>query len=239
MIKSNKINNIEIEVIKKKQRDINALGKEYFKTLFSNIWICAKKKSGKSTLIYNIVKHCAGAKTNVMIISPTVDKDDVYIELVKYLNKKKINVFKSSSLTVDKFNVLADLMDMLKNEKKENENYPKYIIILDDLSKQLRNKHVEEILKVNRHHQAKVIISSQYCKDLMPASIQQIDYALLLNSFNFDKMTRIHELLDLAIDSNKLYSLYKHATSEKYNFLYIDVRNEEYRKNFNTKLIVA
>ena len=31
------------------------LGYDYFPTLYSNIYICSKRKSGKTTLIYNIL----------------------------------------------------------------------------------------------------------------------------------------------------------------------------------------
>ena len=42
-------------------------GYDYFPNLYSNIYVCAaKRKSGKSTLIYNIIKNCAGRRTNVV-----------------------------------------------------------------------------------------------------------------------------------------------------------------------------
>ena len=48
-----------------------------------------------------------------------------------------------------------------------------------------------------------------------------------------EKMIKIHKLLDLAIDFEKFWDLYHYATKDKYNFLYVNCRTEEMRKNFN------
>ncbi len=41
------------------------VGYDYFPTLYSNIDICSRSRSGKTTLIYNILKHCVNNRTNV------------------------------------------------------------------------------------------------------------------------------------------------------------------------------
>ena len=48
-----------------------------------------------------------------------------------------------------------------------------------------------------------------------------------------DKLIKLHKELDLAIDFTTFTKIYHHATVEKYHFLYVDVRNEKYRKDFN------
>ena len=51
-----------------------------------------------------------------------------------------------------------------------------------------------------------------------------------------EKVESIQKELDLNIPKKKFYEMYEKATSEKYNFLFVDVRNGKYRKNFNTQI---
>ena len=41
---------------------------------------------------------------------------------------------------------------------------------------------------------------------------------------------------DLAASYKLFKELYEYATKDKYNFLYIDTQDEQYRQNFNKKL---
>ena len=51
-----------------------------------------------------------------------------------------------------------------------------------------------------------------------------------------EKLEKLYDKLAISENFDVFQKLYKHATSEKYNFLYIDVRNNKYRKNFNIEL---
>ena len=46
-------------------------------------------------------------------------------------------------------------------KKKPKKISQKYLIIFDDISTELTNPHVSQLLKTNRHYKSKVIISSQ------------------------------------------------------------------------------
>lgn len=67
------------------------LGKEMFRELYSNIYIAGKKKSGKTMLLYNILKRCANKSTKVLLFSPTVEKDPTYKEIEIMLKRKGID----------------------------------------------------------------------------------------------------------------------------------------------------
>jgi hypothetical protein len=43
-------------------------------------------------------------------------------------------------------------------------------------------------------------------------------------------------MLDLAIDIEKFNDIYDFATKEPYNFLYVDMKNQTFRKNFSKEL---
>lgn len=67
------------------------LGRQMFPELYSNIYIAGRKKSGKTQLLYNILKSCANKSTKVMLFSATVNKDATYKEIQKMLDAKGID----------------------------------------------------------------------------------------------------------------------------------------------------
>jgi hypothetical protein len=239
-----------------------------FPQAFSNIAIVAKKRSGKTNVIYNILKHCSGRDTKVMIFASTVDKDQTYKNIIKMLGKKNVSVMTETHFITDEgINLIDQLLHMLQEEARieqamlqekhtahlvdfgstaaefrkqpsDSATAPDYILVFDDLSADLRDKAVARLLKVNRHHRMKVILSSQSLTDLHPQAIKQLDYAMIFRSFNPDKLLKLYEHVDLSIEYSDFVRLYEHATREKWHFLYIDVRDEQFRRNFNEQLRV-
>ena len=100
----------------------------------------------------------------------------------------------------------------------------------------MRHASIGNLLKTNRHYHAKVFISTQYITDLQPAALKQLDYFLCFRSFSEDKLEDIHRHLDLSIEFPEFLKIYKYATEEPYSFLYVDVRNDKFRKNFNEEI---
>ncbi len=65
-MQTKEINNIKIRPVVHLALESHAnLGYDYVPTLYANIYICSRKRSGKTTLIYNILKHCVNKRTNV------------------------------------------------------------------------------------------------------------------------------------------------------------------------------
>ena len=84
---------VKLKVIKT-EADYDAdkvLGRKLFPELYSNIYIAGRKKSGKTQLLYNILERCANKSTKVMLFSATVNKDATYKEIIKMLDRKKID----------------------------------------------------------------------------------------------------------------------------------------------------
>jgi hypothetical protein len=124
-----------------------------------------------------------------------------------------------------------------KKEKKEKYLTPKHVIIFDDMSGELRSPSLIKLLKESRHFLAKVIISSQYLHDLKPETLSQIDLWLIFKGQPDAKLATILERSDLDIPFEKFKRAYDIATEPKKNdthpFLYVDVRKNELRRNFN------
>lgn len=232
----------------------------------SNIFICAKKKSGKSTTIFKIMKACTDKKTKIYIFCSTINKDRMWIYVVKYFKKKGYNINTYTSIMEGKTNNLEEVLeenrydddaqsseseeDEVKQsfrifdmqDLKEREYKPKKIavrmcMIFDDLGGELKNPAYVKLLKTNRHF-GMTITSSQYMNDILPESRKQIDVLLLFKGHSNDKLEIIHKDTDLCLPLDQFIDLYKTITGQNYTFLYIDTRNESYRKNFDKQISI-
>jgi len=249
------------------------LGYDYFPTLYSNIYICSRRRSGKTTLIYNILKHCTSKRTNVVFFCSTIHRDSTYKLILEMLEKKKVNVMTYDHFLNGKENILNGIIEELNNdletkeeeerikldnseqpklkavlfpveeskerkERKPKKLAPEYIFVFDDLGNDLRHPAITQLFKTSRHYKAKVIVSSQYIHDLSNSCIKNLDYTLIFKSFNREKLLVLFESLDLSIDFELFEQLYQDATEQPFNFLYVDSRDNTYRKNFNKEYLI-
>ncbi len=132
-----------------------------------------------------------------------------------------------------------DGKDSQRASKKPRKLAPEVIFVFDDMASQLKDPNVTQLLKTNRHYKSKVIISSQYLKDMLPEARRQIDYWIMFGGIPEEKLETIREDADLAVSQPEFSAIYHFATREKYNFLYIDATNGTFRRNFNTSIGVA
>ena len=264
-MQTKEINHIKIKpVVHLALESHEILGFDYFPTLYSNIYICSRRRSGKTTLIYNILKHCASKRTNVVFFCSTIHRDSTYKLILEMLEKKKVNVMTYDHFLNGKQNILNGIIEKLnidletkeekerikldkseqpipklvlfpveasieKKEKKPKKLAPEYIFVFDDLGNDLRHPAITQLFTTSRHYKAKVIVSSQYIHDLSNSCIKNLDYT----SFNRENLLVLFESLDLSIDFELFEQLYQDATAQPFIFLYVDSRDNTYRKNFN------
>lgn len=261
MIKEEVLNKVKVKPLVVSQADTSTIkGADLFPGLYYNLFICSKKKSGKTSLINTILQKCTDKRTIFFVFCPTVNVDQSWKEIVKYLENRGNAVNTYTEIMDGKVNILNEIVDQLStpeepeeeeekpksklkfDEPKKKKEYkpkkisPEIVFIFDDASEMLKNPAVSTLLKKNRHLKSNVIISSQYLHDLQPMSIKQLDFFICFKSFSEDKLEIAHKVLDLSIDFDKLWSMYQHCTSKPYSFLYVNVRTEEFRCNFNKKL---
>lgn len=277
MIKEIRLNNVKVNPIintnildEKKVRGSSLIPNPY-----STIMLSAKRKSGKTSVLAEILQKCTDRKTIIWVFCPTTNIDDTWKQIIKRLQEKGnvVNVF--DSIMNGKLNQLDEIItelcsaidddeedkkpkkverppvrllfdhQTLEEEVKEEKekNYkprkiaPRHVFVLDDLSHELRNIAVSKLLKNGRHIKAQVIISFQYANDLLPGCYKQAEYCLIFKSFSRDKLDHLHKHLDLTIPLEQFYEIYDYVMRDnKYDFLYIDVKNELFRKNFNKKI---
>lgn len=278
-----KINNIKVGKVPLLKAEDNRpiRGSDLFPEIYANAFLCAKKKSGKTSSIYKIIKECAGRDTKIIAIVSTLYKDATWKTIREYCKLKGLGFEGFTSINEDGVDRIDELVERLQEEAKEDEDEeaidkrvaalekkmrmkcpiqtnndsdeededkpkkklkyraPEYIIILDDLSNEMKSRSLVTLLKKNRHFRAKIILSSQYLNDLLPEARKQMDYFMIYRGQPKKKLDEIYRDADVNVDVEEFYDIYKFATEKEYSFLYIDSKTSEFRRNFNFAINVA
>jgi len=273
MIQAKKINNVSVEPIVLPKVPKNIKGCDLFPDLSANIFLCAPKNSGKTTIIKKIIDECVSKDTTVIIFCGTVNNDPSWIEIQKSLVKRKIAFTTYDSIYKDKVNIVNLLIDemkgddepmmggqqgpllrkpalmfgdgstnkeeVVKKQKKKKNISPKFLIIFDDLSSELKDPAIPKLMKIHRHFSSKIIISSQSWIDT-DSRIRKgnLDYVLLFKNISDLVLEQIHKELSIIMPFKLFLKMYLHATAERFHFLYID-RNMKYRKDFNVEYLIS
>lgn len=266
----NRINDVEVkEVPLLHEKDTRPVrGEKLFPEIYSNIFLCSKKKSGKTSTIYKILNSCSSRDTKVVAFCSTLYKDPSWETITAWCESNGLDFTGHTSLKDDDG---TDLLDQLiheletgdtepvvkepeqkndwvdepfdsslkKKKKKSKYRAPEYIIILDDLSNELKSTSVTALLKKNRHFKSKIILSSQYLNDLLPAARKQLDYLILFRGHPDKKLVEVHRDADVSIPISQFQELYKFATKEAFSFLYIDTTTGKFRRNFNSVIKIS
>ena len=117
-----KINNVEVIppklTMRKDPRPV--LGERLFEEPYCNIGIIAKKKSGKTIVVSQIIKEKADKDTIVLAFCATVLKDPTWIAIRKWCDAKGIRFEGHSTLKEGKIDYLAELLKKLGDEEEED-----------------------------------------------------------------------------------------------------------------------
>jgi hypothetical protein len=245
-------------------------GRDIFPDIYSTVFFCARKKSGKSCAISHIIEKCSTTETRIIAFVSTLHRDPTWRAIEQMCQKKNIEFTGYTSIRdpSSKEDILETIIkilgettgeekeeeprqqghciltdcDELENEKpkKPKECAPRIIFIFDDLSGELQYPSVTKLLKKNRHLKCKVLLSSQYWNDISLQGRKQIDYILLFRglSQSVDKLNEIYKNCDLSVPFDVFRAVYSYATSKRFHFLYVDVINGEFRKDFSHKIIL-
>lgn len=252
-------------------------GSKLFSDPYNNIFICSKRKSGKTSVIGKILLETTNKKSVIWLFCPTASVDTTWKTIINKLEDRGnvVNTFDDiKDGKIDQLDVIInDLMkskeepekpqpqqgqgikpilpmigggkiltQQMEEEKKKKEYIPKKIspenvFVFDDISHSLKAPSIYKILKNGRHSKSRCILSFQYANDLLPQGWKQCQNCLIFKSFSRDKLDHLYRMLDLTIPIDIFYNLYDYVMKDKgYDFLYIDVKDEKFRKNFNKEI---
>ena len=147
MLSLSTINNERVKPVKLNKIDPkNVKGGKLFEELYANIFICAKKKSGKSTVVFNILKKCVGKDTRIVIFSATVNKDPTYRAMVNHFEEKGNTVITYTSIkegNQDNLNTIVEMLrdpDEVEEEEEESDEGVPFLITDETLKKKRKRK---------------------------------------------------------------------------------------------------
>ena len=175
--------------------------------------------SGKTTLINNLLlnKNFWGGSKNafdsVYIFSPSIYMDDS----CRFL-KEHFDCFTSYD-----DNILSSILKT--QEQYEVKDMPRICIVIDDSVGMIgRSSKLNHFLSRYRHWNCNVIMSVQSFKAISPIGRANATDVCLMNGItNSKEWDKILEEYD-SMYKGQLTSLYRQATAEPYNFLYLKMR---------------
>lgn len=139
-----KINSITVSEIPKlageKEDTRLAKGYKLFPIAYSIISILAHKNSGKTTVIYNIIKHCATQKTKIVVFCSTIYNDDNWKRIRQHCEDSGIDIIAFTSMIENGVNQLNIIVETLKEEQKQKEDEQKEKENEKDLDEQISVK---------------------------------------------------------------------------------------------------
>lgn len=189
-----------------------------------------------------IQKLCDDMKvdfTGYTSIKDPETKEDILESIVKMLEQTTGEETDEKDKPPERLIVLdTDVEPSGRKPKKPKELAPRFIFIFDDLSGELQTPSFTAFLKKNRQFKAKTIIASQYWNDIALQARKQLDYVLLYQGLgqSLDKLQEIFKNCDLNITFEVFLELYRFCTAERYHFMYIDVVNCEFRRDFSHRI---
>lgn len=116
------INNHSVQAVPIEDVDVRPVkGGEICAEPYANIAIIAKKRSGKTSACFKILKECAGKKTHIVVICSTLFKDKNWLAIAKYFRKKGIAFTGYTDLYENGVNNLSELVEKLDEEARAQE----------------------------------------------------------------------------------------------------------------------
>ena len=116
------INNQYVKAIPIPDEDKRPIkGYDICEEVYANIFLCARKKSGKTSALFKIMKECSVKKTIIIVFCSTCYKDNNWIQIRKYFEKKKMDIRVYTSIYENGEDQLSNLIENLKKEAQDKE----------------------------------------------------------------------------------------------------------------------
>lgn len=119
LINYKKINSCKVHPVKLERVKCEQIkGYETIENLYANIYICAKKFSGKTNLLFQILKNCSDKNTKIIIICSTVHLDDTYSHIIDYFEGRGNPIITFTSIKDGNIDNLDEIMNTIEEDKQ-------------------------------------------------------------------------------------------------------------------------
>lgn len=234
-VEKNKLSDDLMPFDKQLTRTDDPLPKTYLTYIISGM-----KGSGKSTLLLNLLKRKSSPYyrwfDNIILFSPTANKDHKFEKLVKELDAEGKVFTELDEESLEKaLKLIEDFNESF--DEKEEKRKPHNLIIMDDCIHMMGSSQskslLNELFTTSRHKKASLWVCTQkYNKlpTLLRTNTDCISYFRNNNKADFKTLED-----DLNIDPKLLEQVYEFATAEPNSFLHINMFNgkPKYFKKFD------
>ena len=207
-------------------------------------------KSGKTvTLISLILEQYRGVFERIYIFSPSIDIDDGWIPVKKYIEGDLGVNTEREQTCWDEWDEAA-LRRIIQQQRKITEASKKLemkklyqvLVVIDDFADtpQLHKPHgaLDTLFIRGRHMQISTWVSSQKLRLISAAVRVNMQFLCCWRLRNQHELDAVIEELSALLPKEQLYRLYEQATREPYSFLfvyYLKPRNEMFYKRFEER----
>lgn len=183
--------------------------------------ICGSSGSGKTQTLMSLIYNMPDTFENIYIATKNKD-EPLYNYVEEKLGKKGLKIYE-----IDK----DGLPDLDKLDKTQQT-----LIVMDDLVGEKNQKPMEQyFLRARKKNASLVYITQSYYA--VPKMIRNnMTYLIIKQISSMKNLTMIAREFDLGLSKDTLTRMYKDATSDKQNFLMMDLEGDpkdKFRKGFN------
>lgn len=205
--------------------------------------------TGKTNMLGNmIINMYNGCFERIYIWSPSIGIDSTYQHIMDYQSKNMET--EDDKLYFNQYNEfeLEKIIEMQRKviEYQKSQNMNKLFsicIIIDDFAddtKFSRNSHMlHSLFTRGRHFGISTIVLTQKFNALAPIIRINASFLIVFKLRNQQELDTLLNENSALVDKNTMLKIYKKATDEKYNFLYIDLMaghvNDMFYYNFTQK----
>jgi hypothetical protein len=123
MFKTKQVSNSKVKTVKVTKDAKPIKGEDWFPTRYPNIFALAKKNSGKTTVVSNILDRCSGKQTKFLFICSTIDKDASWMKIVeKWSKTHEVGTF--HDIMDDGVNIIQQFIDDQREDDDSEDEMP-------------------------------------------------------------------------------------------------------------------
>jgi len=242
-----------IAPIKVKQYDVKQSKYEHVSKLPTRSIINAPSGSGKTVLIQNLILDIyRGCFSRIYIFSPSVDIDDAFLPIKKYIDSE-LTKTDDEQIYYPDFDgeavqqILTTQKNIIDHQKKDPKTKKLFSILLifDDVADNKaihNNQALNSCFTRGRHSQISTILSTQRYNAVSTIIRTNMDSMYLFRLRNANDLQAVMDELSALLDKKILLEVYMKATDAPYSFLFIKLTsktiNEMFFVNFDKRIMI-
>jgi hypothetical protein len=242
-----------ISPVKVKQYEVKQSKYEHVSRLPTRSVINAARGSGKTVLIQNLILDVyRGCFSRIYIFSPSIDIDDTWIPVKKYIDEEFTKT-KDEQIYYQDFDgeavqhILTTHKNIIDHKQKDPKTKKLFSILLifydvADNKAIHNNQALNSCFTRGRHSQISTILSTQKYNAVSTIIRTNMDSMYLFRLRNANDLQAVIDELSALLDKNILLQVYMKATEERYSFLFIKLTsptiNDMFYVKFQSKIMI-